>query len=452
MCKTIMIGCDLHDRSMLVRFAVGDSEPQQKSFANDAPGRTRMIQVFKQLAQEHQSSRIVFVYEASGQGYGLSDQLHDAGIECHVLSPALLPTTVRSKKPRTDAKDAQMLLEQVRTRGVFVLNAGSHRRWRSALSVLRTINHWLRGFVLAGNPLPVVWTAPQRLRDDRELVRCRVDSADNLTAIKLQILSMLKRRGIEKPRWLRSNSWSKAWVAWLRETAAAMDDFVGPVLESYAARFELYRDELTCLDREIRRLARTPRYKVPHDELRKIRGVGLLTAMTFLTEMGDLTRSHWLSVSGCRPCPGSVPNGMTAAQQTRRACENRRQIGAYLGLCPASFESGEKSNRKGRITRQGPPRLRRMLCQAVWSALRTDPEITQAWNRLHRGKADRRKKAVVALMRQLGIRMWHRALACGVSIELIGRGPGGHRTSAQAQQRGTVPSVPPSCQPLASTG
>ena len=390
MSKAIMIGCDLHDRSMLVRFAVDDSEPLQRSFANVAAGRTRMIETLQQFAKRHRARRIVFVYEASGQGFGLSDLLHEAGIECYVLSPALLPTTPRSKKLKTDAKDAQVLLEAV------------------------------RGFVLAGNTLPVVWTPPQRLRDDRDLVRCRVDTADDQTAVKLQILSLLKRRGIEKPACFSGSSWSKAWVVWLRETAADLDEFVGPVLESLVARFELYRTELTRLDREIRRLSRTPRYKVAHDELRKIRGVGLLTAMTFLTEMGDLTRF-----------------------------ENRRQVGAYLGLCPASFESGEKTNRKGRITRQGPPRLRRLLCQAVWCAVRTDPQVTHAWNRLHRGRADRRKKAVVALMRKLGIRMWHRALACGVSEDLIGRGPGGHRTSAQAQQRGAVPSAPPSRQPLA---
>ncbi len=31
MSKVIMIGCDLHDRSMLLRYAVGDGEPQQAS-------------------------------------------------------------------------------------------------------------------------------------------------------------------------------------------------------------------------------------------------------------------------------------------------------------------------------------------------------------------------------------------------------------------------------------
>ena len=56
------------------------------------------------------------------------------------------------------------------------------------------------------------------------------------------------------------------------------------------------------------------------DELRKLPGVGLLVAMTFLTEMGDLERFH-----------------------------NRREMAAYLGLCPSSFESGETNDRKGRI-------------------------------------------------------------------------------------------------------
>ena len=97
-----------------------------------------MILELQEFAKKHNSKRIVYVYEASGLGFGLCDQLHEAGIECHVLSPTHLPKTVKSAKQKTDEKDAQMLLEQV------------------------------RGFVLAGNSMPVVWTPPQRLRDDRD--------------------------------------------------------------------------------------------------------------------------------------------------------------------------------------------------------------------------------------------------------------------------------------------
>lgn len=395
MSKVIMIGCDLHDRSMLLRYAVDTGEPQQLSYKNDLRGRGQMIDRLKSLAEKNQASRIVFAYEASGQGYGLSDLLLDEGIECHVLSPAHLPKTPKSAKLKTDPKDAQMLLEQV------------------------------RGFVLAGNPLPVVWTPPQRLRDDRELVRARVDAGDELTRVKLKILSMLKRRGVVKPTWYTSR-WSKRFILWLRqEVLASLDLAVAPVLERLIDRYELYQQEQVKLDKAIRNLSQESRYKRPHAELRKLPGVGLLVAMTFLTEMGDLTRFA-----------------------------NRREVGAYLGLCPASYESGESGDRKGRITRQGPSRLRKMLCQAAWVSVRDCDEAQAAYHRVKQGQSKRTKKALVALMRKLGIKMWHRALAMGVSSEIMGRGgPHEEGSSARAQQRDSVVTfASPSLQPLGCAG
>ena len=370
MSKCIMIGCDLHDRNMLLRFCVGNAEPEQASFANDENGRARMIARLQNLAEKHNAERIVFAYEASAQGYGLSDLLHDHAIECHVLSPTHLPKTPKSAKQKTDAKDAQMLLEQV------------------------------RGFVLAGNTLPVVWTPPQRLRDDRELVRARVDAADETTRLKLQILSMLKRRGIVKPTGYTTR-WSKRFVKWLRELAMSLDAAVAPVLESLIDRYELYHAEQAKLDKAIKQLSQTERYQAACEELRKLPGVGLLSAMTFLTEMGDLNRF-----------------------------DNRRQVAAYLGLCPASFESGQANDRKGRITRQGPARLRKVLCQAAWVSLIHCKESSQAYHRIKGGKRNRTKKALVAVMRRLAIKMWHRAQSCGVSPELEGRGgPHGRKVS-----------------------
>ena len=374
MSNSIMIGCDLHDRNILLRFCEVKGEPEQESFVNNERGRARMITRLQAVARKHQAERIVFAYEASGQGYGLSDLLYDHAIECHVLSPTHLPKTPKSAKQKTDAKDAQMLLEQV------------------------------RGFVLAGNTLPVVWTPPQRLRDDRELVRARIDAADEATRVKLQILSMLKRRGIAKPT-SYTPRWTKRFVKWLREMASSLDAAVTPVLESLIDRYELYRDEQTKLDKAIKQLSQTDRYRLPCQELRKLPGVGLLSAMTFLTEMGDLNRFH-----------------------------NRREVAAYLGLCPASFESGQANDRKGRITRQGPARLRKVLCQAAWVSLMHCKESSEVYHRIKGGKSNRTKKALVAVMRRLALKMWHRAAACGVSCELQGRG-GPHCLEASPASR-----------------
>ena len=321
-----------------------------------------MIRRLKEIAQKHQCERIVFVYEASGLGFGLSDELHREAIECYVLSPTHLPTTPKSAKLKTDAKDAQMLLQQV------------------------------KGHVLAGNDLPVVWTPPQRLRDDRELVRARIDVGDELTRVKLKIISGLKRRGIDKPAWY-TGRWSQRFIKWLREEMIAqIDSVVAVTFDRLVDRYEAFHSERVKLDRALRELARAKRYALAHKELRKIPGVGLLVAMTFLTEMGDLSRF-----------------------------ENRRQLGAYLGLVPSSHESGQSNDRKGRITRQGPSRLRKLLCQAAWVGIRHDESAAKNYHRIKQGQNKRSKKAVVALMRKLGVLMWHRALACGVPDELIGR-------------------------------
>ncbi len=87
----------------------------------------------------------------------------------------------------------------------------------------------VRGFVLAGNSMPVVWTPPQRLRDDRDLVRARIDLADSITSIKLQVLPLLKRHQIVKPEWFASK-WTKVALKWLKEIPAKIDAAVAAVL------------------------------------------------------------------------------------------------------------------------------------------------------------------------------------------------------------------------------
>ena len=353
------VGCDLHDRNMLLKLAAGMDEPQQRSFGNDWEGREAMLQHLIEFACRHGSERIVFVYEASGQGYGLYDLLTDQGIECHVLSPTHLPKSAKQKRNKTDAKDAQMLLEKA------------------------------RAYVLAGNELPIVWTPPQALRNDRELVRARLETAEAGTSVKLQILALLKRHGLALPK---TYNWTKKFNRWLAEQAALLPSVVAPVLLSLLARLEVHQQQILQLDRQLRKLSLSERYRAPCAALRKLRGVGLLTALVFLTEMGDLSRFP-----------------------------NRRTVASYLGVTPAADESGDNSDRKGHITRQGPSRIRKMLCQAAWAAVRKDDAVRASWMRIRGDRPQRGKKAIVAIMRQLGIRMWHVGLDAGVSSELVAR-------------------------------
>ena len=46
-----------------------------------------MIAAFQKDAQNAGGAKVVITYEASYQGFGLYDELSDAGFECHVLAP-----------------------------------------------------------------------------------------------------------------------------------------------------------------------------------------------------------------------------------------------------------------------------------------------------------------------------------------------------------------------------
>jgi transposase len=88
--KIMMVGCDLHDRSMLLKIAIGVASPDKRSWSNDRAGRKAMIGDLKRRAGAAGTTRIVFAYEASGLGFTLYDELTAAGIECHVLAPTLM--------------------------------------------------------------------------------------------------------------------------------------------------------------------------------------------------------------------------------------------------------------------------------------------------------------------------------------------------------------------------
>ncbi len=99
---------------------------------------------------------------------------------------------------------------------------------------------------------------------------------------------------------------------------------------------------------------------------------------------------------------------------------NRRQVGSYTGLCPGEYSSG-KTRHQSCVTKHGNPRLRAALVEASRSAsLRagcgdwfgSSQSIARSRNGHHLlGKGalatgPARKKAIVAVARQLAVDLW----------------------------------------------
>jgi transposase len=112
------------------------------------------------------------------------------------------------------------------------------------------------------------------------------------------------------------------------------------------------------------------------------RGLGKMTSVVLDREIGDWNRFH-----------------------------NRRQIASYTGLCPGEYSSGNTRLQRC-VTKHGNPRLRAALVELAWRMVRFQPnyKAVRKWRAilakgaLSTGAA--RKKAIVAVARQLAVDLW----------------------------------------------
>jgi len=350
--RVIMAGGDVHDKTILVKVAIGRGKVEKRCFQNTVRGRKELVLWLQSMGREACGDRIVFAYEASGLGFGLYDELTERGLECFVLAPTKIARSVKHRSSKTDERDAERILEL------------------------------LRGHLLAGNDLPSVWVPDKETRDDREVVRARLDAGDKRTGLKAQVRCLLKRTGVRKPRGV-GKGWTAGYRSWLDSLCMAGSELpwgARTALASLLRQMESVEQEIVGLEKAVQALSETARYAETVAVLRRRGGVGLLTAMVFLTEMGDLSRFS-----------------------------NRKQVGSYLGLVPRSNDSGERDC-KGHITRQGSGHIRKVLCQAGWNVVRLDPVEKPVFDRLVQRNPKAKKIALVACMRRLGIWMWHRGL------------------------------------------
>lgn len=191
----------------------------------------------------------------------------------------------------------------------------------------------------------------------RSLIILRQRVMAQVVRAKNQVRAVLRENDITGPKWL----WSKKKLAWLQSLE------LHPVAR---LRLELAVEEFKSLDQKIKRLeAELQKYADRHPAVRllmTIPGVGIRTAETFVAWVDDIARFR-----------------------------RTRQLGAYFGLVPCQDASADK-NRLGHITRDGPPVMRKLICEAAWTAVKKCPAFKRFFERIMADKPERKKIAIVA--------------------------------------------------------
>src|SRR5918997_6947282 len=151
-----------------------------------------------------------------------------------------------------------------------------------------------------------------------------------------------------------------------------------PILEQIGSLTERIRD----YDRQLEAVSKE---HYPETQLlRQVEGIGPLTALTFVLTLED-----------------------------PYLFEKSRSVGAYLGLVPATDQSGERDPREKRISKEGEEMLRRLLVGSahyVLGPFGSDSDLRRHGEKIaSRGAKNSKKRAAVAVARNLSVllhRLW----------------------------------------------
>ena len=224
--------------------------------------------------------------------------------------------------------------------------------------------------LLSVNMIPPVWVPPQHVRELRALISHRQRLISQQTRTKNRLRSLLQRQYIVPPDGELFSQANRPW--WLKLDLSSS--------EKLRMRQDLIiLDQLAPLiqevETEIERLSLTEPWAEPVPYLLQLPGIGLLTAMTILSAIGQIERFS-----------------------------SAKKLVSYAGLGARVHASGQ-THRSGGITKQGRKELRAILIEAAWIAIR----YNQRWRELFEALAFRigRQKAIVAIARKLLVVIWH---------------------------------------------
>ena len=219
--------------------------------------------------------------------------------------------------------------------------------------------------LLRADLLPEAWIAPPAVRQLRAMLRHRIQLVRLRTLLRNRIHAVLADHGQDRPE----GCWSgpgREWLAGLDLPAASCE-----VIVDCLAMIDALQVPIDRLDVEVHAHAKTdPRVKV----LTTLPGVGELTALVILAEIGDINRF------------GSA-----------------RKLAAWAGLTP-TVRGSDLTVRHGHISKQGSTWLRWILCEAAQTAKRS-PEFAATYQAITRRRG--KKIATTAIARKLLTRAYH---------------------------------------------
>lgn len=321
--RGIFVGIDVHRHQWHVTVIVGDEEVLSRSIQGDWDS-------LRKLLSQYRGSRVSAAYEAGYFGYSLCDNLVRWGADCLVTPPSLLPMEY-GNRVKTDRRDSRKL--------AFLLSKGMLKR---------------------------VWVPSIEDRYHRQVFRRRCQLVKDRVRVQNRIKSELRFYGIPLP--YSTKRWTGEFVSNLLRLRFN-DDYMQESFNRLLGEYEYLSSEIKAQTALLKKLSQTEKYRDRVEILCSIPGIGLLSAMEILLELGEIERF-------------------------RRA----EQLPAYVGVTPAQYSSGDKV-RMGRITCIGKSHLRGTLVEVAWVAINRNRVLRKKFDEIKRRSGS--KRAVVAIARRL---------------------------------------------------
>jgi transposase len=351
------VGFDVHDDTISIGLIHRDAP--EAEFLCTIPNNPDAIR--KSLKKLGDPKKIKVCYEAGPCGYVIYRQLTQMGISCVVVAPSLIPT-----KPgdhiKTDKRDAKKLAK-----------------------------------LLRNGDLTPIWVPDEKQEALRDLIRARQEASKDSSRKRKQLSSFLMRIGLRPPG--KMKRWTLRYFQWLR-TIKFEEMPRQIVITEYIYAVEQVREKINRYDTAIEEAAAGITNQKLFKALQALKGIGLLTAATLVTEIGDISRFKTAS-----------------------------QLMCFLGLTPSEHSSGN-TRHQGGITKAGNSHARFLMIESSQHYRlnpRIGPELKKrqegvsleikaiAWkaqHRLHhkyrkmaiRGKS--KQKAIVAVSRELTGFIW----------------------------------------------